>query len=192
MNNRILQAAMYVAMGMSLAAGLPMTAAHAGSGDGSLAGRLTDASNKPLPEAEVTVRNPETGFTRTVKADADGYYRFPFLPVGKYQVDATKNGAVLGKLAEVTVGLGNATTANVTIGAITLEEIQVLGTRIVTAVDVKSTESAMNVTREELERLPVERDLTSIALLAPGLGKGDSSLGGLSFGGMNRDRKSVV
>ena len=46
-----------------------------------------------------------------------------------------------------------------TVGAITLEVIQVLGTRIVTAVDVKSTESATNVTREELERLPVERDL---------------------------------
>ncbi len=183
MNNRILKAAMYVAMGMSLASGLPMTAAHAASGDGSLVGRLTDAGNKPLPDAEVTVRNPQTGFTRTVKADADGYYRFPFLPVGKYEVNATKSGAVLGKLAEVTIGLGNATTANVTVGAITLEEIQVLGTRIVTAVDVKSTESATNLTREDLERLPVERDLESVALLAPGLNKGDGALGGLSFGG---------
>ena len=51
----------------------------------------------------MTVRNPETGFTRTVKADADGNYRFPFLPVGKYIVEATQSGATLGKLAEVTV-----------------------------------------------------------------------------------------
>lgn len=185
MNNRILKTAMYVAMGMSLAAALPATVAHAAAGDGSLVGHLSDASNKPLPDAEVTVRNPQTGFTRTVKADAEGYYRFPFLPVGKYEVSATKGGAVLGKLPDVTVGLGTATTANVTVGAITLEEIEVLGTRIVTAVDVKSTESASNFTRADLERLPVERDLQSIALLAPGLNKGDSSLGdgGLSFGG---------
>jgi outer membrane receptor for ferrienterochelin and colicin len=187
MTNKILKSAMYIAMGMSLAAALPATVAHAAS-DGSLVGKLVDASNKPLADAEVTVRNPETGFTRTVKADADGNYRFPFLPVGKYQVDATKNGAVLGKLAEVTVSLGNATTANVTVGAITLEEIQVLGTRIVTAVDVKSTESATNVTREELERLPVERDILSAALLAPGLSRGDKSMCaggncGVSFGG---------
>src|SRR5690348_5228432 len=153
MKNRILKSAMYVAIGISLAAAMPAKIAHADS-DGSLVGRLTDASNKPLADAEVTVRNPETGFSRTVKADADGYYRFPFLPVGKYEVNATKAGAVIGKLAEVTVGLGNATTANVTVGAITLEEIQVLGTRIVTAVDVKSTESATNMTREDLERLP--------------------------------------
>jgi hypothetical protein len=191
MNNRLLKSAMYIAMGMSLAAALPATVAHAAS-DGSLVGRLTDASNKPVAEAEITVRNPETGFTRTVKADADGYYRFPFLPVGRYQVDATRNGAVLGKLAEVTVSLGAATTANVTLGAITLEEIQVLGTRIVTAVDVKSTESATNITREDLERLPVERDILSVALLAPGLNKGDGDLGsGVSFGGSSIAENTV-
>jgi hypothetical protein len=196
MNNRLLKSAMYIAMGMSLAAALPATVAHAASGDGSLVGRLSDASNKPLPEAEVTARNPSTGFTRTVKADAEGNFRFPFLPVGTYQVDATKNGAVLGRLAEVTVSLGTATTANVTVGAITLEEIQVLGTRIVTAVDVRSTESATNVTREELERLPVERDILSVALLAPGLNKGDddlclSGICGVSFGGSSVAENSV-
>ena len=119
------------------------------------------------------MRNPETGFTRTVKADADGYYRFPFLPVGNYTVEATRNGATLGKLADVTVGLGAATTAERHAergqpGG----RSQVVGTRIVTAVDVKSTESATNVTREDLERLPVERDLLSVALLAPGLTQG--------------------
>jgi hypothetical protein len=196
MNNRLLKSAMYIAMGMSLAAALPATVAHAASGDGSLVGRLTDASNKPVTEADITVRNPETGFTRTVKPDASGYYRFPFLPVGKYQVDATRDGAVLGKLADVTVALGTATTANVTLGAITLEEIQVLGTRIVTAVDVKSTESATNVTLEELERLPVERDLLAVSLLAPGLTKGDSGLCtggncGVSFGGSSIAENTV-
>jgi hypothetical protein len=192
MSNRVLKAAMYVAMGMSLAAALPATVAQAAS-DGSLVGRLTDASNKPLPDAQVTVRNPQTGFTRTVKADADGYYRFPYLPVGKYEVNATKDGAVIGKLADVSVGLGNATTANVTVGAITLEEIQVLGTRIITAVDVKSTESATNVTQEELARLPTERDVLSVAMLAPGLNKGDTAtgLGGVSFGGSSVAENTV-
>ncbi len=47
------------------------------------------------------------------------------------------------------------------------------GSRVVNAVDVTSTEIATNITREELERLPVERDLLSVALLAPGLNKGD-------------------
>ena len=182
MQNRLLRTAIYLAMGASLAASLPY-AAQAASGDGSLVGKLTDNANKPLADAEVTVRNPETGFTRTVKADANGQYRFPFLPVGQYIVEATKDGKTLGKLADVTVGLGTATTANVTLNATSVEEIQVMASRIVTAVDVTSTESATNITRAELERLPVDRDVMSVALLAPGLTKGDSALEGVSFGG---------
>ncbi len=183
MQNRLLRTAIYLAMGASLAAALPSTS-MAASGDGSLVGRLTGSDNKPLADAEVTARNPQTGFTRTVKADAEGNYRFPFLPVGTYIVEAKSAGANVGTLQNVAVGLGTATTAN--IGAI--ETIEVAGTRIVTAIDVTSTESATNLTRESLERLPVERDIQSIALLAPGLSKGDEGLCqggncGISFGG---------
>ena len=195
MNNKALRTAIYLALGLSMAATAPLHTAQAAS-DGSLVGRLTDSASKPLPDAEVTVRNPQTGFSRTVKVDADGYYRFPFLPVGEYVVEATKNGATLGKLADVTVSLGAATTANVTLAMTTLEEVQVLGTRIVTVVDVTSTESATNVTREDLERLPVERDLMSVAMLAPGVGKGDAGLCaggncGLSFGGSSIAENTV-
>ena len=191
MNNKALRTAIYLALGLSMAATAPLHTAQAAS-DGSLVGRLTDSASKPLPDAEVTVRNPQTGFSRTVKVDADGYYRFPFLPVGEYVIEATKNGATLGKLADVTVSLGAATTANVTLAMTTLEEIQVVGTRIVTVVDVKSTESATNVTREDLERLPVERDILSVALLAPGLTKGDGDLGNaVSFGGSSVAENTV-
>ena len=189
MQNRLLRTAIYLAMGASLAAALPQTS-FAASGDGSLVGRLTDGTNKALSNTEITARNPETGFSRTVKADADGNYRFPYLPVGTYIVEAKRDGATIGKLENVTVGLGTATTANVFTGS-TLETVEVAGTRIITAVDVRSTESAMNVTREELERLPVERDLLSVALLAPGLNKGDSDLGGVSFGGSSIAENTV-
>ena len=189
--NTSLRLALRLALGLSLAATLPLQNSHAASGDGSLVGRLTASDKSSLADTEVTVRNPETGFNRTVKADADGYYRFPFLPVGKYTVEARKGGLALGKLADVTVALGAATTADVTLNMLNVEEIQVVSSRIVTAVDVKSTESATNVTREDLERLPVERDLISVALLAPGLGKGDSDLGGVSFGGSSVAENTV-
>ncbi|HEY4366992.1 MAG TPA: TonB-dependent receptor [Steroidobacteraceae bacterium] len=194
--NILLRAALHIAMGITLATTLPLQMTHAASGDGSLAGRLTASDNHKLEGAEVTVRNPETGFTRTVKADADGYYRFPFLPVGKYVVEARRGSSTLGKVADVTIGLGSATTADVTLNALNVEEIQVVGTRIVQAVDVKSTESATNVTREELARLPVERDIMAAALLAPGLSKGDAGLCaggncGVSFGGSSIAENSI-
>ena len=52
-----------------------------------------------------------------------------------------------------------------------------------TAVDVTSTETATNISREELARLPVDQDVTSVALLAPGVNKGTAGFGGITFGG---------
>ena len=188
--------ALKVALGFSLAASIPLQTAQAASGDGSLVGRLTSSDKSSLEGVEVTVRNPDTGFSRTVRADADGNYRFPFLPVGNYTVEARKDGATLGKLADVTVGLGTATTADVTLNLTNMDAIEVTGTRIITAVDVRSTESATNVTMAELDRLPVERDIMSVALLAPGLSKGDAGLCaggncGVSFGGSSIAENTV-
>jgi hypothetical protein len=172
----------------AVVATLPLQITHAASNDGSLVGKITASDNSSLQGLEVTVRNPETGFTRTVKAEADGSYRFPFLPVGKYIVEGRRDGKPLGKLAEVTVGLGVSTNADVTVNVTNLEEILVVGTRVMRAIDVKSTESASNFTRDDLQRLPVARDIQSVALLAPGLSKGDEGLClndncGISFGG---------
>jgi hypothetical protein len=159
--------------------------AHASSGDGSLVGRLNAQDKSAVAGAEITVRDLSTGFTRKVKADTDGVYRFPQLPVGTYTIEASKDGKSLGSLAGVPVNLGNATTADLDLSDATLEVVTVVGSRVVNAVDVTSTESATNVSREDLERLPVEKDLQSVALLAPGIIKGHNFGGGagVSFGG---------
>jgi hypothetical protein len=186
--NVSLKAALRIALAAAVAATMPLQITHAASGDGSLVGRIIASDKSAIDGLEITVRNPETGFSRTVRAESDGSYRFPFLPVGKYIVEGSRNGNALGKLAEVTVGLGAATTADVTLNLANVEEVFVVGTKVVQAVDVRSTESATNLTREDLERLPVERDIQSVALLAPGIGKGDAGLCqggncGISFGG---------
>ena len=191
-----LKVALKLGAGAAMMAALPLQISHAASSDGSLVGKIISGDQGSLAGIEITARNPETGFTRTVKAESDGSYRFPFLPVGKYIVEGSRNGSPLGKLAEVTVGLGAATTADVTVNLANVEEIFVVGTRVVRAVDVKSTESATNLTRDDLERLPVERDIQSVALLAPGISKGDEGLCqggncGISFGGSSIAENSI-
>jgi hypothetical protein len=174
-----------LAMGLGMCLSSLMVPAYAANTDGSVAGQS-------MAGAQITVRNPETGFVRTVTAGEDGSYRFPFLPVGNYVVQASKDGAALGE-STVTVSLGN--TSNVDIGVAadggvsTLGAVQVIGTNFANAVDVTSTESATNVTRDELARLPVERDPLAVALLAPGLVKGE--FGGVSFGGSSVAENTV-
>lgn len=189
MNGKTLRRnALYLAMGICLSSTLiPARYAHAANSDGSVVGRSA-------PSAEITIRNPQTGFTRTVTADSDGNYRLANLPVGSYTVQASKDGATIGEAVNVTVSLGNA--ANVNLGGIsTLGAVQVVGSRVITAVDVTSTESAMNITAAQLERLPVGRSATSVALLAPGVNKGDADspalAGGTSFGGSSVSENTV-
>lgn len=150
------------------------------SATGAIAGRAD-------PGAQVTITNPATGYSRTVTAGADGTYRLAQLPVGDYRVEAS------GKALDANVSLGGTTTVNLSGGASggSLDTVQVVGSRVVNRVDVHSIETATNVSREELARIPVDQTLSSVALLAPGVIGGNSSFGGISFGGSSVAENSV-
>ncbi len=165
-----------MALGFGVAS-LAAPAAFAANNDGAVVGR-TQAG------AVITVLNPATGLTRTSTADARGNYRFAFLPVGEYTVSASANGQPMGAPRNVTVTLGNTTTVDLaaTPNATELSAVHVRGTGL-PVIDVTSTESATNVSRAELVRLPVDQNVTSVALLAPGVVGGTASFGGISFGG---------
>lgn len=122
----------------------------------------------------VTVKNLGTGLTRQVVIDESGRFNFSSLPTGKYVVN---NGT---KDFNVTVTIGTGTAVDF-LG--TVERIEVTGGRI-SAIDTTSVESSTVFTQEQLQLLPVGRDVTNVALLAPGTVKGDTGIGNLaSFGG---------
>jgi Carboxypeptidase regulatory-like domain/TonB dependent receptor/TonB-dependent Receptor Plug Domain len=179
-NRSLRRRALCVAMGMCLAG--MASSAYAANTDGALVGQTAGG-------AQVTVRNPETGFTRTITANADGSYRFAYLPVGSYTVQASQSGTPIGEPLNVIVSLGNATNANLGADSTTLGTVQVVGSRVVTAVDVTSTESATNITRDEVSRLPVQQDAGAVAVLAPGVNP--AAFGGISFGGSSVAENAV-
>src|SRR5579872_467439 len=57
---------------------------------GTILGSVTDASGASIPGATVTVKNTETGLTRTTESQADGSYSVPELPIGRYDVTVDK------------------------------------------------------------------------------------------------------
>ncbi len=131
---------------------------------GSIAGTTTAG-------ATVVIENPATGFRREVTANADGSYRVGSLSTGTYKVTTG------GQTRDVNVTIGG--TANATsLGTVTVQG----GT--INAIDVASVESTTILTAEQIAKIPVPRDITSVALLAPGTVKGDAAFGNLaSFGG---------
>ncbi len=134
---------------------------------------------------QIILVNNATGATRTVTVSNDGTYRLSQLPVGDYSLRAAHDGNAIGEPITVTVALGGTTTVNLDAGGAiaNLDRITVVADRVINRVDVYSTESATNITREEWQRLPVDQNLGSLALLAPGVVSSGATFGGLTFGG---------
>ncbi|WP_454832766.1 TonB-dependent receptor [Pseudoxanthomonas wuyuanensis] len=170
------KAALYIALGACMASMVPLAMAQ--SVTGAVAGRA-DAGQ------QITVTNTATGLSRTVSVGADGSYRLSQLPIGDYRLQVTRDGQSVGEPVTVNVALGGTTTVNLAGdgSVVNLNAIQVVGSRVVNRVDVRSTESATNIRREELARLPVDQSVSSVALLAPGVVNSGATFGGLSFGG---------
>jgi hypothetical protein len=170
------RAALCIALGACLSTMAPVVLAQ--SVTGAVAGRANAGD-------QITITNSNTGVTRVVSVGSDGNYRIAQLQVGDYSLIVTRNGQPVGEPVPVNVGLGGTTTVNLGNdgGVANLAAIQVVGSRVVNRVDVRSTESATNIRREELARLPVDQNLSSVALLAPGVIDSGATFGGLSFGG---------
>ena len=174
-----------MAMGACLAS-LALAPAHAQSATGSVAGRASAGD-------QITLVNSATGASRTVTVGADGSYRLSQLPVGDYSLQVTRAGQGVGQALQVSVPLGGTATINLGSegGVANLDAVQVLGSRVVNRVDVYSTESATNISREELARVPVDQSLGSVALLAPGVVASGATFGGLTFGGSSVAENAV-
>ena len=114
----------------------------------------------------VTIARPDIGLERTATIGDDGRHRFAALPPGKWAI--TRNG---GETRWITVE-GDASVA------VVYDETGASRVRTV------SIEAATVLPVGLTDRLPVGRDATSVALLAPGTVRGDAAFGELaSFGG---------
>ena len=176
-NRNMRKRALCMAMGICLAS-MATAPVFAQSVTGAVVGRATAGD-------QITLVNPSTGLTRTITVGADGNYRLSQLPVGDYTLQISRDGENVGEQVSVSVPLGGTTTVNLTNegGVVNMAALQVVGSRVINRVDVRSTESATNIRREEVARLPVAQDLSSVALLAPGVVNSGATFGGLTFGG---------
>ncbi|GAB3022414.1 TonB-dependent receptor [Bowmanella dokdonensis] len=157
--------------------------ALAGDTDGMIVGKTVAATGSELAQVSITITNKDTGLTRTVTSDEDGNFRFPLLPIGQYKVTAEKNGYVQVVQETVNVGLSGRTNINIPMQVEGMERLEVRGS-MVSMVDVSSSTAGIVVDDFLVSKVPVPRDVTGVALLAPGTTKGDSAFGNLpSIGG---------
>lgn len=119
----------------------------------------------------VTVENRDINVSRQLKLDADGNFQVSNLPAGTYQVTLTRANGTKQTL-QLVVSAGGGSFAD--FGA--TQQVVVTGTAG-RSLDVRSTESTQILTKAEIDRIPVVRDVTAVAMLAPTVTFGDSRLG---------------
>ena len=174
-----------LAVAASLGYALPTSAAS--NTQGGLVGQALDNSGSAISQAEITIKNIDTGLTRTAMTDSEGNYRFPLLPAGNYEVIAHKDNVGDSTAVEVGIRIGQNSNVDLSVASSSsMEVIEVTGSNI-SMMDVASSESVMIIDSSTIDRLPVSRDIASVALLAPGVNQGDSAFEGdsklVSFGG---------
>lgn len=174
-----------IAVGLSALAVSPVTFA-AGNVDGYINGEVTTTGGQPVADASVTATNTDTGFSRTLSTDADGNFRFVSMSIGPYTLTVDKSGYQSAS-RNLTVNVGVGTDAFVTLLAAGEDAAQ-LGTVTVTGagispIDITSSDSSLVVGEAKIDRIPVGRDLASVAQLAPTTVAADPNFGGTAFGG---------
>lgn len=168
---------------------LTPTVAHAQDyTNGTLAGSIQGTNGQPIAGANVTVRSAAQGVTRNATTDANGNFRVPLIPTGRY--DVTVNASGFDSLSDqVVVSLGDSSAYTFTLAsqggaaadATNLGDVVVTGVR--QNLDFARTTTGLTVDLEELvDQLPVTRSITAVTLLAPTVTTGGSAANGAFAG----------
>src|SRR5437667_2672652 len=157
-------------------------------------GRVYDTTGAAISQANVSVTNPATGFSRSATASATGDYQISALPVGDYTVTAEKSGfQKQAKRVHLDIGASGNVDFNLAVGQIAQEvTVQDVGE----VAEPTRTMVSSVIDEQKIENLPVNgRQFIDFALLAPGVTIGDTTSGStdviiepvtkLSFAGQN-------
>src|SRR5438874_5163465 len=140
----------------------------------SIRGTVTDSTGAVVPGASVTVRNENTGFTRSSVTNGAGSYSFPELPTGTYTVDVSLAGFKSAIRKGITLNVADDRAEDVQLQAGELTESVTVEVPAV-AIQTIGGEVAGLVTGEQVRELPLNgRNFLQLSTLMPGVSQGDT------------------
>lgn len=134
-----------------------------------LYGTVTDNSGAVVPGAQVTAANIGTNLTHTTQTNAEGLYRFDFMPIGSYSVEVAAKGfkKFLQKGIALDVNVMARVDASLDVGE-TTERIEI--TAAAPAVNTDDAQIGRTVENAEITTLPiVGRNIYTLLELTPGV-----------------------
>ena len=133
-----------------------------------ISGIVRDDTSAALPGVEVTLKNLETGLTRSSLTGDDGSYNIPGLPPGLYEMRASRQGFATAVQTGIELAVAQQATLNLTMKVGASELLVVVGTT--TLVDTRASALSALVDEKTIEELPLNgRNFIDLALLQPGV-----------------------
>lgn len=135
-----------------------------------MSGRVEDERGASVGGALVSVTSLETNHARTATSDAEGRFRFRYLPVGDYKLNVEHTGFETVSLKiTLTVGQVLDLPVRLSVGALA-ESVQVASD--VPLIESARTQISGTVTPAEIDALPLNgRNYLDLALLVPGVSR---------------------
>lgn len=136
---------------------------------GSISGTAKDPSGSVVPNAQVSVKETNTGLSYQTHTDSKGYYTFPVLPVGHYVLDVAASGFGEYKRTEIVVDTNAALTldALLAVGG-AAENVTVTDNTL--HVETESTQLGQVITGRQMAAVPLDgRSYTDLLSLQPGV-----------------------
>jgi len=168
-----------LALGLLMAGGFTIGAAHAQTIRGTITGTVTDSTGAAVASATVTVTNAATGISASTQTTREGTYTFPLLPPGTYQATIEETGFKKYVHGNVVVQIAQTTRLDIAlqVGEMT-EEVHVVGE----APLVRSTTAELGqvIGMKQIQSLPLNgRFFEQLVTLTPGAmpiySRGDSA-----------------
>lgn len=136
----------------------------------SLSGQVRDVNKAAISGATVSAIHIETNHSQIVQCDAEGRFRFAFLPVGNYEIKVTAS-SFTPLSQKLTAGVGQAleVVLQLEVGGLT-EQVNISSELPI--VETGRTQVAETVTPHDVETLPLNgRNYLDLALLLPGVSR---------------------
>jgi len=135
----------------------------------SIHGTVTDPNGSVIPEATLTLSNPESGFVRSAKTSDGGTYQFLQLPPATYELTVAAPGFATKKQTNVVLMVNTPATLDVAMQVASTQTIlEVVSNAPLVNTQEASLGHAFNA--DQISYLPFEgREATSILSLQPGV-----------------------
>jgi hypothetical protein len=179
MNNRwMLWGILILVVAVSLA---PCVSAQESAAKGSLTGAVVDSTGGAIVGAQTTLIGPQGN--QGIATNGSGLFTFQDLIPGLYKLDVEMKGFRRAEVPDITINVGRVTSVRVQLepGSVT-STVEVISSAV--TIDTSTTAVATNLNDEFYQKLPVQRNVTGLFYLAPGVvsgggtGEANPSIGG--------------